>query len=341
MANQYQTLIQIEQETIPSIEGKIIDAFIRANNVFQDIPLITKNVLRMQGRKTRGNLPTANFRPLNKPVDSQIVTPDEYAEQCYIITQTIDIDYEAQNLENYIEDEWDYQTRENVEAVSFAINYNFINGDPTVNKDVFVGLKTRCTNYNRYQVNPNVLINAGNLNLSAGNVSAGNGVQLGIYIQALFDNMGAPDGKNIILLYNDPFKRAWDGCIKSANGGFEITEDYYDRSVEKYKMAKLRNIGRTAPVLQTGGYANQGYNISNTENTDGTDTGVGTCTSVYGIRVGDTAFRGWQKHAMKTVGPYPVPGGVFQEMALMWGLGIWAPDDRCIGRIYGINIANQ
>lgn len=356
MPAQYQTLIQMEQETTQqyAVRGRILKGYIDNDLVLQDIPLMTRNVETLKVPRQVGNLPKPGWRDYNVPQDAQIVTPETRDEQSYLITNTIRIDHAAEDLESYIVNPWQFNTDQHTQGVAFGVNYAFINnthagvdGVGNCNKAAFVGLAARLANIQEYGTNPDCIVNAGNLNLSAGNLSGTNGIQMCVYLDKLMANMGAPTGKGIILFVNDPLYQAWNGCLRlGLSGGFTITKDTYDRDIMTYKGAVIRNMGRNTPILQNDGSATQAFIISNTEDVNGVQYVSGSTTnytysSVYAIRTGEDYFSGWQRYDLKTIGPYPIPGGVHKELSLNWGFGLLPRNPRCIGRIYGVNVAGQ
>lgn len=143
-------------------------------------------------------------------------------------------------------------------------------------------------------------------------------------IQELFDNMNAPDGNGVVLYMNEYTKRQIEFAIRTMGigAGFDVTQDSFDRPVEKYKAATIRTVGRKSdgvtPII-----ANTLAGPVNAKS-----------THIYAVRYGKGYVEGWQSGPFKpTYLGLSKENGIMHNVVFDWGIGLWIPHTRAVGRL--------
>ena len=138
--------------------------------------------------------------------------------------------------------------------------------------------------------------------------------------------MNAPDGDGIVLYMSELSKRQIEMAIRvmGIGAGFDITQDSYDRPVEKYKNATVRTVGRKSDGVTP--------IISNTQTLSGLT--AAKASSVFAVRYGTGYVTGWQSEPFKPkyLGLSP-ENGIMHNVLFDWGMGLWMPNTRSIGRL--------
>lgn len=327
-------------------------------NAIKDIPFKTSPSLRQIGQRyINSGIPTPNWTGINSEPVAVKGKPKSYEEQMYLLRNKITVDHVLLDQPNNIVDPVEAQVQMFLEGFAYDFNDKFINNDPTStapgnSPDAFPGLAYRLNNYAQFDipVDLNVFSKADasiNSLLAASSAYTGAGAanRLIADIQALLDAMNSPDGDGVVFYCSEMMKRQLEMAIRAMGigAGFDITQDSFDRPVEKYKNATVRVVGRKADGLTSV--------ISNTQtmqdtssgspvtwqyyNSGGTLTNVGATGGVlYAVRYGDGYVSGWQSGPFK-----PQYLGLSKENGIMhnilfdWGCGLWIPHVRAIGRV--------
>lgn len=302
--------------------------------VLADIPLVTKKSIYVNGVRWVGNLPSVNWSKLNVDPTVTSGTPSPYQEQAYVIRNAIDVDRLLVEEENQIQDPRGAQLDAYLRAVAYDTNDKFINNDPISGEDdAFVGLRYRLDNQTAYGVNSDMKIDGGAVDMTVSGMTAATANTFIELVQTVLDYMGSPDGTGVTIYMNDVLKRRFERAIRvlGAGAGFAMVKDAFDRPVEMYKNARIRDIGRTAGQTTR--------IILNTETSAGA-AGASTYTSFYAVRFGEGYFSGWQFDALKgqdigLIGN----GGVTYRTLVDWAFGIVQQNTRAIARVYGIKVS--
>ncbi len=333
------SLVDWYQTSNDPLVKEITFSMIEAGNVFQDIPLITNATIVANGSRVLGGLPAPHWTPLNSDPSAVKGKATPFQEQLWVIRDTIDIDHFIYKDKNQIQNPFDVQVDMYLKGLSYDLNDKFINNQHvTGDKNAFVGVRARLDDPAQFGTNVACKIDAGGTDLSDGGIT---GTSANVFIrqlQSVLDEMGSPDGTNVVVYMNDDLLRRVEQGIRElgAGGGFDMTKDNFDRRVLQYKNAKIRNVGRKAPLAD--GTQSQ-YIISSTETADGSaDTG-GTFTSLYAVKYGRNSFAGWQFEPLKPSGPEKLNNGVTYRLVFDWGVGLWQPNTRAVGRLYDIKVA--
>lgn len=326
------TLAQYAIQSNDPLVMKITDSLLHNGSILNDLPIANKKTLIANGVRWEGSLPTPNWSKLN--VDPVVTsgTPTPYQEQAYVLRTAVDVDRFFVEDENAITDPRGVQVGGLLTAVGYDVNDKFINNDPmTGNSDAFVGARYRIGNGSTYGVNSDLSID-GSIDLS-GTISAANANKLIETVQKLLDFLGSPAGEDVVLYMNSTVKRKFATAVRTLGngGGWEVTRDAYNRVVERFNGAIVRDIGRKA---------NQStYIITDTEDTAGA-AASSTYSSIYGIRYGENGLMGWQ---FEPLAPKDIQlignGGSTYRMLIDWAVGLLPTHTRCMGRIYDIKVA--
>jgi hypothetical protein len=321
------------QSNDPAVQ-KITLSLLQNGSILDDLPLSTNESLKMTGSRLRGSgLPTVNWGRINKPPASVKAKTERYEEEVALIREIIPIDRRLLAQKNWIEDPIQTQLNALMEAHTYELNTTFFLNDPADptngNEDAWVGLRTRLDNPNLYGVESQMKIDAGALVMTTA-MTAANANSFLELVDQMLAYMGSDDGEGVVFYCNWVLKARWARAIRVAGSGagFSIAKDAYDRMVETYRKAKVRNIGWKADQSS--------LIISNTENSDGTD-GSSNYTSLYAVRYGEGRFKGWQTNALKPENlGRSTENGIMQNVLIDWGCGLWAPHSRSICRAFGI-----
>lgn len=312
---------------------KIAYSLLMQGNVLQDIPLVTDPTMVQHGSRfigTSGNA-TVGFRKINEAPAVTKGVPKPFSEQAYIMSNNINIDTVLLKDRNRIQDPMALELDHYLKMVTYTLNDLFINNQHiTGDQDAPVGLRYRLDNPTVYDIPTEMKIDA-NVDISAGS----NGPALCKSLDRLLVRMGSPEGDGVVLYVDEELMVMLSFAIKTAGtaGGFSITTDAFDRSVTKYKSAKFRVIGRKSDQST--------HIITTTEANTGVD-GSSTYTSIYAVKFGEGAFRGWQFQSMESAvtGPYLLTAsGTQMQLTFDYPFGFFQEHTRAIGRIYDIKVA--
>lgn len=297
-------------------------------NAIKDIPFYTSPQLTQKGvRYTNeaGTIPTPTWSAINSEPNAVKGKPKSYEEQMYLIRNKITIDKRLLDQQNTIVDPVEAQVKIFMEGFAYDFNDKFINNDPTSvaagnSPDCFPGLKYRLEHAADYDIPSDCVLapasSVATLNTAVYDMPKANGVISAI--QELFDNMNAPDGDGVVLYMNEETKRRIEFLIRAlgAGTGFNTDVDAFDRTIDKYKGATIRTVGRklngTTPVISS----------------------IPNANDIYAVRYGTGYVQGWQSGPFKPeyLGKSP-ENGIMHNILFDWGMGLWMPNTRSIGRL--------
>lgn len=325
-------------------------------NAIKDIPFKTSPSLRQVGQRyVNGGIPLPNWTGINSEPVAIKGKPKSYEEQMYLLRNKITVDHVLLDQPNNIVDPVEAQVQMFLEGFAYDFNDKFVNNDPTStapgnSPDAFPGLAYRLNNYAQFDIptDCNVYSQADIsmntlLATSTAFSGAGSANRAISDVQSLLDAMNSPDGDGVVFYCSELMKRQLEMAIRTMGigAGFDITQDSFDRPVEKYKNATIRVVGRKAdglsPVISNTAVVTnvvtnvlqQSYQNSNTLANNGATTG-----QIFAVRYGDGYVSGWQSGPFK-----PQYLGLSKENGIMhnilfdWGCGLWIPHVRAIGRV--------
>src|SRR5258708_11873154 len=309
-------------------------SLIENGSALQDLPLITKKSLIVNGTRFEGNLPSVNWAQLNAEGVTTKGTPTPWQEKAYFIRKYIDVDYVLVEEENAITDPRAIELAAYLKSVTYDFNYKLIKNDHiTGDANSVVGLRYRIDNGGSFGVRSENKINASGLDVTQANATQATANKMLELFDQLLWSVDSPEGTGVTIYMNEVFKRRLPFLVRlmGTSGGFSITQDQFGRDIEKYKGATLGDIGYKADQSTR--------IITNTETSDGTaDTGS-TYTSLYAVNYSDDHFSGWQFGPLKADDLGLINNGVIYRTNINWVIGLASASNRSLGRLYGLKMS--
>lgn len=311
-------------------------SLIEHGSVLQDIPLVTKKSLVANGVRFQGStaLPTVGWAKINEEPTVVSATPTPFQEQLYLIRNAIDVDRRLVEDENQIQDPRALQVNAYLKSVAYDVNDKFINNSQvTGDSDAPVGIRVRLDNPSLYGVETEMKIDGGAVDLRVANMTAATANSFFLLLDRLLSNMGNDDGNGVVIYVNEDLRRRMAMAVRmlGAGAGWSTDQDNFGRRVERFRGAVVRTIGRKSDQTT--------QIITSTETTAGVDGSASDdYTSLYAVQFGETACMGWQfedlSGAVRDLGL--LNNGVTYRTVIDWGVGLYIPSTRAIGRIYNI-----
>jgi len=315
---------------------KIVTSLLFNGIVLADIPLITDPTLVQQGVRWMDNLPNVNWAKLNEGTTVTKGKPTAYAEQAWLLRNSIDVDYKLIEDRNQIVDPRAASLEAYWSSVAYNFNDYFINNDHlSGDEDSFIGLRTRIDNPATYKLATDIKIDASGVDMSQAGMTTATANNMIEYIQTLLSYLGREEGDGVCLYMNDQMKRRLERAVRllGAGAGWNITKDAYDRSLTYYKGARIIDIGRKADQSTR--------IITNTETAAGLP-GASNFSSIYGVVYGEDRLIGWQFAPMeKSVKDLGAIGndGTISRISVDYAVGLLPQHSRCMGRIFNIKMS--
>lgn len=306
------------------------------SNVMQDVPLVEKKSLIINGARFEGNLPSVNWSQLNAEGVTTKGTPTAYQEQAYIIRNYIDVDKFLVEEENAIVDPRSVQTEAYLKALTYDFNYKFLKNDHvTGDANAPVGLRFRIDNGATFGVRSENKIDAGGLDLTQATLisTPGNGNKLIEFLDQLLWSVDSPDGAGVVLYANEVARRRINFAVRGlgTSGGFSIMQDQFSRSVDMYKNAVFRDPGYKADQSTR--------IITNTETSNGASDTSSTYTSIYAVNYSTDHFSGWQFNPPNVQDLGLIYNGAIYRTLIDWAVGFNNASTRSIARLYDIKMS--
>jgi hypothetical protein len=309
-------------------------SLIENGNIMQDVPIINKKALIASGVRFEGNLPTVNWSQLNAEGVTTKGTPTPYQEQVYLLRNYIDVDKMLIEDENAIVDPRAAQSEAYLKALTYDMNYKFIhNNHITGDVNAPVGIQYRIANGGTFGVRPENLIDAGGSDLSQAGATQATANKFLEQLDQLLWSVDSPEGSGVTLYVNEVMKRRLNFAVRllGTSGGFATVRDQFDRTIEMYKGATIRDIGYKADQTTR--------IITNTELATGlADTG-GTYTSIYAVNFSTNHFFGWQFDDINVQDLGLLNNGVIFRTLIDWAIGFMNESTRSIARLYDVKMS--
>lgn len=298
-------------------------------NALKDIPLYTSPSLKQVGmRYLNSGIPAPNWTGVNSEPVAVKGRPKSYEEQMYLIRNKILVDHVLLDQPTNIIDPIEAQVQIFLEGFAYDFNDKFVNNNPaTGNVDCFPGLSYRMDNPADYDIpsEMDLALTGGSADLYTNSSTTANNFIF--KMQETLDNMNAPDGDGVVFYMNEATKRRIELNIRvmGIGAGFDITQDSYQRPVEKYKNATIRTVGRKSD----GTTAIIADNLNN-----GVVGDAGKCSHIYAVRYGTGYVQGWQSGPFKPqyLG-LSKENGIMHNVVFDWGIGLWIPHTRAVARM--------
>lgn len=221
-----------------------------------------------------------------------------------------------------------------MKALTYDVNYKFIHNDHiTGDLNAPVGLQYRIANGGTFGVRPENSIDAGGVDLSHSGITALSANSFIEYLDQLLWSVDSPEGTGVTLYMNEVMKRRFAFAIREmgTTGGFDITRDQFNRVVQMYKGAIVRDIGYKADQATR--------IITTTELANGTAQTGGTFTSIYAVNYSTDHFFGWQFEPPNVRDLGLIYNGVIYRTLIDWAVGLVNASTRSIARLYDIKLA--
>lgn len=312
-------------------------------SVLDVLPIVNTKSLKANGvRFLKDSLPTVGTRKLNGEPTVVRSIPKRFEEQAYIVSNQFQIDRFLDMEQNAIQDPIDAQFSVWQKSFIRTFSDKFINAVPTTDDDWFAGLRYRLSSAGQtdYDVPSEMLIDAGSgsglkFALDGGNImTSATAEQFFERLDQALDYVGSPEGNGCSIFVNDALFRRISTAAKRAQSGnaLDQTKDNFDRVITTYRNARLLQLPRNTSDSQI---------ITNTENTAGTATTGGLCSSLFVCKFGTDNFTGWQFEplAVKDLGIDPTVG-TRRNVVVDWACGLFQSNPRSIARVYGMLMSN-
>lgn len=303
-------------------------------SAIQDVPLFSKKSLIANGVRWEGNLPTVNWANINEEGVTTKGTPTAYQEQLYLIRNNIDVDEVYEEEENSIVSPRASQVDAWLKALAYDFNHKLIKNDHvTGDSKSIVGLRARIDNGSTYGVRSENKIDAGAVDLTQAAATQATANKFIEFLDQLLWSVDSPEGTNVTLYMNEVMKRRFAFVVRllGTSGGFETTTDQFERTIQKYKGAVIRDIGYKADQATR--------IITTTETANGaTDTGS-THTSIYAVNYSQTHLHGWQFQAPQVLDLGRLNNGAIFRTYINWSVGLMSASTRSIARLHGIKLS--
>lgn len=309
-------------------------------SVLDVLPITNTKSLKANGvRFLAGSLPTVGVRKLNAEPTVVRSVPKRFEEQAYIVSNQFQIDRFLDMEQNAIQDPIDVQFMAWQKSFVRTFSDKFINATPTTDDDWFAGLRYRlsATGQPEYDVPSEMLIDAGSGSGLAFALSGANAAtsatseQFFERLDQALDYVGSPQGNGVAIFTNDSvFRRISTAARRSQSGNaLDQTKDNYDRVITTYRNARIIQLPRKSD--------DSSQIITNTENTAGTATTGGACSSIFVAKLGADSFTGWQFEplAVKDLGIDPTVG-TRRNVVVDWAVGLFQSNPRAVARVYGL-----
>ncbi len=308
-------------------------ALYETTSVLKDVPFVQDSSLKATGvRIAPGGLPSPTYGSLNNTPDRVRTTLEQHQETAFLLRENVYMDTRYKNMKGLITNPVKIQTTGLMEAWARRLNSDFLYNDPTqAGYDPLapVGLATRLRDYQKYGHVAECMIDGSGLLVNATATKA-NALAFFTEIDRLLMYLNAADGTGVVLYMNDDMLRTFSRLVKLSDlgAGFDVTKDNYDRSIQTYKGARLRDIGRRNDDVTR--------IITGAENQAGTAYTGGDRTSIYGVRYGDSYLTGWHDGAMdlKYIGQDDT--GTQDIWLLDYQAGLYHAHTRTVARLFGI-----
>lgn len=257
----------------------IIDEFAKSSFILNNIPFAdvvspTGGGATLTYAYTRQiTQPTAAFRKVNAEYSTQEVEKQRYTTDLKVFGGAFEVDRIIAGMGGIV-DEVTWQASQKVKAASTLFSDTIINGNTSVDVDVFDGLDVALAG-------SSTDISAGGLDLStSANVTSNYVAFLDMLDEFLMNLDGTPSA----LLVNTKMAAKLRAVARRA-AMYQTTKDNYGRQVEMYGSIPFVDIGAKAgsndPIIET-------------------NAGTGN-TAIYAVRFGMDAF-----HAISMAGQPPV-----------------------------------
>lgn len=259
------------------LQAGIIDEFAKSSYILNNIPFAdvvspTGGGATLTYAYTRQiTQPTAQFRKVNAEYTPQEVQKQRYTTDLKVFGGAFEVDRIIAGMGGIV-DEVTWQANQKVKAASALFSDTVINGNSSVDADVFDGLDVALTG-------SDTEVDSGNLDLSTSALVTSNYVP---FLDMLDEFLMGLDGTPDALLMNSKMAAKMRAVARRASM-YQTTKDNWGRQVEMYGSIPFIDLGAKAGSNNPIVALNSGK------------------TSIYAVRFGMDAF-----HAISMAGQPPV-----------------------------------
>ena len=152
-------------------------------------------------------------------------------------------------------------------------------------------------------------------------------------LDQLLWSVDSPEGTGVVIYMNEVMKRRFAFALRAmgTSGGLSVMTDQFNRTIEMYKGAIIREPGYKADQSTR--------IITTTETADGTADTSSTFTSIYAVNYDVDHFSGWQFEPPNVQDLGLIYNGAIYRTLIDWAVGYSSASTRSIGRLYDIKIA--
>lgn len=298
-----------------------------------DIPFVNKKTLIANGVRWTGNLPTVNWGAINSDPVTTVGAPTPYQEQAYVMRNAIDVDKIYVEDMNAITDPRGAQLAAYLKSVAYDFNKKFIlNDHVTGDANSFVGIKARLDSPDVYGCWSSAKIDGGGVDLTLAAMTASTANKFIELLEQLLWSVDSPNGEGVTLYMNEVMKRRFATALRTmgTTGGFAIVKDQFDRQVEMFMGAVIKDIGYQSDQATR--------IIPTVESAAGAQTG-GTYTSIYAVNYAPDHLMGWQYEPVTAHDLGLMNNGVIYRTVIDWAGGLMNANIRSLGRLYDIKLS--
>jgi len=335
------------QPLVQAVTMSLIDY----GNVIQDIPLIEKQSLQVNGVRWEGNLPTPNWVPLNTEGTSVHGQPTPYQEQAYIVRNYVDVDKFIVLDQNQIVEPRAAQTAAYLKGLTYDINFKFFKNahDGAGDANAPVGLRARlddAASANKFGVRPENKIDClgAAADISQAGLTAKTGGAFLEMLDLLLWSVDSPDGSGVVLYMNDYLKRRLNFVVRfmGTSGGLNQAQDQFNRTIQSYKGATIRDPGvkadQSTRILAGNAIAAGSGSVGETAAGVDSTGASANFASIYAVNFGTDHFFGWQFAPPNVQDLGLIYNGAIYRTLIDWAVGLVNASTRSIGRLYDIKI---
>lgn len=331
------TLAELAMVSKDPVMQKMVMAIYDTKCILKDIPLQTKQALRVRGNRTLGSNLTglnAGWRPLGELPSFSKSKGEPWEEQLYVLGTRFQVEERELKDLDFYQDPIGYQIKNWIAAMEYDFNDKFFNNTPQLNVNAPVGLKYRTDNPLDSAVATEIKMNGGAVDVYPATVTAASANLFLTLIQAGLDYL--PPGRKVMYM-NDEMMRAFTAAVRimGAGSGFKTNAEKapFEEEIPTYQGARLRDCGRKVDQITR--------NIVPYETAAGAvgTAGVDNRTSIYFVSYGEDSFAGWQDGELTTkdLGLDPT-NGLQHNYLIDYGIGLVQPHPRGVLRLYNVKV---
>ena len=316
------TLVEMSKIETNTLRKSVIDTLLMESSLMELVPWetigqLTTTVVRM------GTLPSVGFRKINEGYSVGTAALEQKVEHIALMGGYFDTDKAIARAKNTIASARAIVQLMMTKAIAYKFNDKFVNGNPESDPEEFKGVKKRVDDIYNDGYTGQYIDNAG---------TAGDGILLSSaesfnFLNKLDQLIYSIKGHNPnCLLMNDTLMLAIMSLLRKEKL-LSTTTDFFDRTIDTYKGARMYDIGCTADQTTE--------IITTTETLE--DEGAAESTSIYAAKFGiGELFWGIQEYPLEVTDKGELEDKPIYRTEMDWPLGLANADPYCLSRLYAI-----